>query len=38
MISRAAQRMGVDFWGDVSWPGGEGVDDPTREDADATER
>jgi len=33
MISRAAQRMGVDFWGDVEWPGGAGVDDPTREDA-----
>ena len=29
MISRAAQRMGVDFVGDVTWPGGIGVDDPT---------
>ncbi|PSQ08989.1 cation:proton antiporter [Halobacteriales archaeon QS_5_70_15] len=29
MISRAAQRMGVDFVGDVTWPGGRGVDDPT---------
>ena len=29
MISRAAQRMGVDFDGDVTWPGGIGVDDPT---------
>jgi multicomponent Na+:H+ antiporter subunit G len=29
MISRAAQRMGVDFDGDVTWPGGLGVDDPT---------
>ncbi len=38
MISRAAQRMGVDFWGDVEWPGGEGVDDPTREGVDQTER
>jgi multicomponent Na+:H+ antiporter subunit G len=38
MISRAAQRMGVDFWGDVRWPGGEGVDDPTREGIDQTER
>ena len=38
MISRAAQRMGVRFWGDISWPGGEGVDDPTRDEADPTER
>ena len=38
MISRAAQRMGVDFWGDVTWPGGGGVDDPTREGVDQTER
>jgi multicomponent Na+:H+ antiporter subunit G len=42
MISRAAQRMGVDFYGDVSWPGGEraSVDDPTRDnvDRDAVER
>jgi hypothetical protein len=30
--------MGVDFWGDVRWPGGEGVDDPTREGIDQTER
>jgi multicomponent Na+:H+ antiporter subunit G len=29
MISRAAQRMGVDFVGSVTWPGGSGVDDPT---------
>jgi multicomponent Na+:H+ antiporter subunit G len=30
MISRAAQRMGVDFAGDVSWPGSsDEVDDPT---------
>ena len=30
MISRAAQRMGVDFAGDVTWPtGGDAVDDPT---------
>lgn len=31
MISRAAQRMGVDFETGVGWPGGEsdGVDDPT---------
>ncbi|MEF8791163.1 MAG: monovalent cation/H(+) antiporter subunit G [Haloarculaceae archaeon] len=29
MISRAAQRMGVDFDGGVTWPGGVGVDDPT---------
>jgi multicomponent Na+:H+ antiporter subunit G len=30
MISRAAQRMGVDFAGDVTWPGdSERVDDPT---------
>jgi len=29
MISQAAQRMGVDFDGDVTWPGGPGVDDPT---------
>ena len=36
MISRAAQRMGVDFEPGVTWPGGEGVDDPTAgEDADA---
>ncbi|WP_276261628.1 monovalent cation/H(+) antiporter subunit G [Haloglomus litoreum] len=34
MISRAAQRMGVDFAGDVSWPGGsDGVDDPTEGEA-----
>ena len=31
MISRAAQRMGVNFVGDVTWPGGVGVDDPTGE-------
>ncbi|TSD15637.1 cation:proton antiporter [Haloglomus irregulare] len=34
MISRAAQRMGVDFVGDVTWPAGDdGVDDPTEADA-----
>jgi multicomponent Na+:H+ antiporter subunit G len=33
MISRAAQRMGVDFAGDVTWPaGGDEVDDPTEGD------
>ena len=32
MISRAAQRMGVDFVGDVTWPGGVDVDDPTDHD------
>jgi len=31
LISRSAQRMGVDFAGGVQWPGGESddVDDPT---------
>ncbi|WP_255150492.1 monovalent cation/H(+) antiporter subunit G [Halorarius halobius] len=31
VVSRAAQRMGVDFAGGVVWPGGdsEDVDDPT---------
>jgi len=34
MISRAAQRMGVDFESGVSWPGASGrVDDPTDHDA-----
>ena len=34
MISRAAQRMGVDFKRGVTWPGGsEKVDDPTDRDA-----
>ena len=37
MISRAAQRMGVDFVGDVTWPGGAGVDDPT-DDGGGTDR
>ncbi|WP_434084104.1 monovalent cation/H(+) antiporter subunit G [Haloglomus halophilum] len=33
MISRAAQRMGVDFAGDVTWPGAsDDVDDPTESD------
>jgi multicomponent Na+:H+ antiporter subunit G len=34
MISRAAQRMGVDFAGDVRWPGAsDEVDDPTEGEA-----
>ena len=33
VISQAAQRMGVDFAGDVTWPGGVDVEDPT-EDGD----
>jgi len=34
MISQAAQRMGVDFDGDATWPGGPGVDDPTGDGPD----
>jgi multicomponent Na+:H+ antiporter subunit G len=39
MISRAAQRMGIDFFGDVTWPaGGRQVEDPTRETEPPEER
>ena len=38
MISRAAQRMGVDFVGDVTWPGGVDVDDPTGDGEGGTDR
>jgi multicomponent Na+:H+ antiporter subunit G len=31
MISRAAQRMGVDFVPGITWPGGVDVEDPSEE-------